>query len=92
MGLAKVFTGFGWNIPGDDSDTAWSNCCNYVGPGHGEDILPMQSFPNHHSTEEKDFLGVTIAAQASPDPDGDLKIALDTLFNHPNLPPSSASS
>ena len=22
----------------------------------------------------------------SPDPDGDLKIALDTLFNHPNLP------
>ena len=22
-----------------------------------------------------------------PDPDGDLKIALDTLFNHPNLPP-----
>jgi uncharacterized protein (DUF1800 family) len=46
----------------------------------------MQSFPSHHSTVEKDFLGVTIPAQASPDPDGDLKIALDTLFNHPNLP------
>jgi uncharacterized protein (DUF1800 family) len=46
----------------------------------------MQSFPSHHSTVEKDFLGVTIA-QGSDDPVGDLKIALDTLFNHPNLPP-----
>ena len=46
----------------------------------------MQSFPSHHSTVEKDFLGVTIPASGSPDPDGDLKIALDTLFNHPNLP------
>jgi uncharacterized protein (DUF1800 family) len=87
MGLAKVFTGFSWNIPGDQSDTAWSNCCAYVGTGYGEDILPMQSFPGHHSTAEKDFLGVTIPAQANPDPNGELKIALDTLFNHPNLPP-----
>ena len=30
---------------------------------------------------------MTIPAQSSPDPDGDLKIALDTLFYHPNLPP-----
>lgn len=87
MGLAKVFTGFSWNIPGDQSNTAWSNCCAYVGTGFGEDILPMQSFPNHHSTEEKDFLGVTIPTQSNPDPVGDLKIALDTLFDHPNLPP-----
>jgi uncharacterized protein (DUF1800 family) len=87
MGLAKVFTGFSWNIPGDLSNTAWSNCCAYVGTGFGEDILPMQSFPNHHSTEEKDFLGVTIPTQSNPDPVGDLKVALDTLFNHPNLPP-----
>ncbi len=87
LGLAKVFTGFSWNIPGDQSNTAWSNCCVYVGTGFGEDILPMQSFPNHHSTAEKDFLGVTIPAQSNPDPVGDLKIALDTLFNHPNLPP-----
>jgi uncharacterized protein (DUF1800 family) len=86
MGLAKVFTGFSWNIPGDTSDTAWSNCCAYVGPGYGEELLPMQSFPGHHSTDEKDFLGVTIPS-GGPDPDGDLKIALDTLFNHPNLPP-----
>ena len=86
MGLAAVFTGFSWNIPGDSSDNGWSNCCVYVGPGYGEELLPMQSFPSHHSTVEKDFLGVTIPASGSPDPDGDLKIALDTLFNHPNLP------
>jgi uncharacterized protein (DUF1800 family) len=86
QGLAKVFTGFSWNIPGNSTDTAWSSCCIYVGTGFGEDLLPMQSFPGHHSTAEKDFLGVTIAASATPDPDGDLKIALDTLFNHPNLP------
>ena len=86
MGLAAVFTGFSWNVPGDNSDAAWSNCCMYVGPGYGEELLPMQSFPSHHSTVEKQFLGVTIAASGTPDPDGDLKTALDTLFNHPNLP------
>ena len=86
MGLAKVFTGFSWNVPGNTSDAAWSDCCIYVGPGFGEDLVPMQSYPSHHSMAEKDFLGVTIPASGTPDPDGDLKIALDTLFNHPNLP------
>jgi uncharacterized protein (DUF1800 family) len=86
MGLAAVFTGFSWDIPGDDTDTAWSNCCIYVGPGHGEELLPMQSFASHHSAVEKQFLGVTIPATGVPDPDGDLKLALDTIFNHPNLP------
>jgi uncharacterized protein (DUF1800 family) len=85
-GMAAVFTGYSWNIPGDSSDTAWSNCCLYVGTGFGEELLPMQSFPNHHSTSQKQFLGVTIPASGSPDPNGDLKLALDTLFNHPNLP------
>ncbi len=86
MGLAKVFTGFSWNNPNDRSDAGFWQCCNYVGPGFGADILPMRSYPSHHSTAEKDFLGVTINAGGS-DPDGDLKIALDTLFNHPNVPP-----
>jgi uncharacterized protein (DUF1800 family) len=87
MGLAAVFTGFSWQIPGDTSDDGWSNCCLYVGPGEGEELLPMTAYPDHHSTVEKDFLGVTIPASGSSDPNGDLKIALDTLFNHPNLPP-----
>jgi uncharacterized protein (DUF1800 family) len=86
MGMARVFTGFSWNIPGNDSEEAWENCCIWAGKGYGEELEPMQSFADHHSTEEKQFLGVTIAAGRS-DPNGDLKIALDTLFNHPNLPP-----
>ncbi len=86
MGLAKMFTGFSWQIPGQ-SEAGWSNCCAYVGTGFGEDILPMQSYPDHHSTDAKSFLGVNIAASSTPDPQGDLKIALDTLFNHPNTGP-----
>jgi len=86
MGLARVFTGFSWNVPGNTSDSAWSDCCIYVGPGVGEDLLPMQSYPSHHSTTQKAFLGVTIPSSGTADPNGDLKIALDTLFNHPNLP------
>jgi uncharacterized protein (DUF1800 family) len=87
MGLAKVFTGFSWQVPGDTSDSAWSNCCEYTGAGFGEELLPMRSYADHHSTDEKDFLSVTIPASGSANADADLKIALDTLFNHPNLPP-----
>jgi uncharacterized protein (DUF1800 family) len=87
MGLAAVFTGFSWQIPNDTTDDGWSNCCMYVGQGYGEELLPMTAYPDHHSTVEKDFLGVTIPASTNPDPNGDLKMALDTIFNHPNLPP-----
>ena len=87
MGLAKVFTGFSWNVPGQQGDTGWSSCCAYVGEGFGEDLLPMQSYPDHHSTDAKTFLGVNVAASSTSDPQGDLKIALDTLFNHPNTGP-----
>jgi uncharacterized protein (DUF1800 family) len=85
-GLAKVFTGFSWKVPGNNTGAGWYNCCLYVGPGYGEDLLPMTAYPDHHSTQQKDFLGVTIPESATPDAAGDLKIALDTLFNHPNVP------
>jgi uncharacterized protein (DUF1800 family) len=88
MGIAKVFTGFSWNMAGNTSDQAWSGYgAAYAGPGFGQDLLPMASYPTHHSTDEKDFLGTTIPASAGGDPAGDLKIALDALFNHPNTPP-----
>jgi uncharacterized protein (DUF1800 family) len=87
VGLAKVFTGFSWNVPGEGDDKAWDGSAPYAGPGFGRDLLPMQIYPDHHSTLEKDFLGATIPASASPDPSGDLNIALNTLFNHPNAAP-----
>jgi uncharacterized protein (DUF1800 family) len=46
---------------------------------------PMQHIASRHSLEEKRFLGVTVP----PNTDGpaSLRIALDTLFNHPNTAP-----
>jgi uncharacterized protein (DUF1800 family) len=86
VGMAKIFTGFSWNMGGNTSEQAWSGYgAVYAGPGFGQDLLPMTTYPNHHSTAEKDFLGVTVPAGSS-DPSGDLKFALDTLFNYPNTP------
>ena len=47
----------------------------------------MQSFPQFHSTSDKSFLGTTIAANPTPQPDQDLNTALDTIANHPNVGP-----
>ncbi len=94
QGLASVFTGFSYNVPAGAPDNYtpndnvdWNNGNSNVGSMVGFELLPMKSYPSHHSTAEKDFLGVTIPASPVSDPDGDLKIALDTIFNHPNLPP-----
>jgi uncharacterized protein (DUF1800 family) len=46
---------------------------------------PMQHIASRHSLEEKKFLGVTIPANT--DGPASLRIALDTLFNHPNTAP-----
>ena len=92
MGLAKVFTGFSWNIPGDSIRHRVVELLHYVGPGYGEDILPMQSFPSHHSTAGKGFSWRHHSSVGSAGPDGDLKIALDTLFNHPNSAAHSSRS
>jgi uncharacterized protein (DUF1800 family) len=45
----------------------------------------MQHIASHHSPEEKRFLGVVIPA--GTDGPTSLRIALDTLFNHPNTGP-----
>ena len=47
----------------------------------------MIAYPSFHSTSSKTFLNVAIPASATADPAGDLRIALDTLFNHPNVGP-----
>jgi uncharacterized protein (DUF1800 family) len=47
--------------------------------------MPMQHIAARHSPEAKTFLGVTIPANT--DGPASLKIALDTLFNHPNTAP-----
>jgi uncharacterized protein (DUF1800 family) len=82
-GLAKVFTGFSWAGPNTSVDRFNGN-----GPRDpNRESLPMQAYPQFHSVSEKKFLGVTIPANSSADAMADLKIALDTLFNHPNVGP-----
>jgi uncharacterized protein (DUF1800 family) len=83
-GLAKVFTGLSWAGP-DTSTTRF-------GGGNADpdrQILPMQAYNQFHSTSQKSFLGVTIPAQTpnQGQTNADVKIALDTLFNHPNVGP-----
>lgn len=81
-GLAKVFTGLSWYSPTPTNTT-------FFGGARDPDaaIRPMIFYPQHHSTSQKSFLGVTIPASTTVDGPGDLKIALDTLFNHPNTGP-----
>jgi len=72
VGLAKVFTG--WDI--EDRTT--------LKPSNAQ-RMPMKHYPEGHSLEAKQFLGVTIPA--GTDGPSSLKIALDTIFNHANVGP-----
>lgn len=81
-GLAKVFTGWGWYGP-DTSVDRWYGWVEAA----DRNFRPMQAYPDFHSTSEKTFLGTTIPAQAVADPKASLKVALDTLYNHPNVGP-----
>ncbi|WP_338847320.1 DUF1800 domain-containing protein [Massilia sp. W12] len=72
--LAKVFTGWGFDGQSPTSPEYWRR--------------PMVVRDASHATEAKSFLGVTIAADSGAGAGvRDLKIALDTLFNHPNVGP-----
>ena len=79
-GLAKVFTGWSWGGP----DKTNERFLGWVADP-SRDWLPMQNYPAYHSTSEKHFLGVTISGATSGE--SDLKVALDRLFNHPNVGP-----
>jgi uncharacterized protein (DUF1800 family) len=87
-GLAKVFTGLSWTGP-DTSDARFRRANGIPGVNDDPDreIKPMQAYNQFHATQEKRFLGVTIPVQTTADTNGDIRIALDTLFNHPNVGP-----
>ncbi len=79
--LAKVFTGFSWYAAVPSNSTFAGN-----GRTDASYVRPMIPYANYHSTTAKTFLGVTIPAGSS-DASGDLRIALDTIFNNVNVPP-----
>lgn len=91
-GLAKVFTGMSWYTPSPTATT-------FAGGNAHSDrtVRNMIFYPAFHSLSDKTFLGVTIPATAAPPATtadyvaGELKTALDTLFNHPNVGPFIAT-
>ncbi len=93
-GLSQVFTGWSWYAGPTLTDR--TNNRFFGGTANVErDWRPMQDYnqfaanTNFHSISAKTFLGVTIPAQTltTAATRNDLTIALDTLFNHPNVGP-----
>lgn len=73
IGLARVFTGL------SDKGTGWWQA------DPDANWKPLQAYPERHSPLDKTFLGRTIPAGTGPEESID--IALDTLFEHPNMAP-----
>lgn len=83
MGMAKVFTGWSWG--NGDWQSGFTNA-NPNEPYERAFNQPMMVYPTRHSTSEKRIIrGVVIPAN-TPGAQS-LKVALDTLFNHPNVGP-----
>ena len=72
-GLARVFTGWDYDLSGTDTNT----------PDFKR--RPLAQVASRHETGSKTFLGTTIAAGGSGA--ADLKAALDVIFAHPNVAP-----
>eukprot|EP01037_Dinobryon_pediforme_P016215 gene16215-16392_t len=81
-GLAKVFTGLGFYSPTPTSTTFYGG-----NKDANAEVKPMIAYDGFHSTSEKDFLGVVIPASTTAATNADIKTALDTIFNHPNVGP-----
>ena len=73
QGLARVFTGWDWDLAGGSKDT----------PDFQRN--PMAMYAGRHETGAKTFLGTTIPA--GTDGTTSLRLALDTLYAHPNVAP-----
>lgn len=73
MGLARVWTGWDWDLAGATMDTP-----DFQG-------RPMRQVASRCETGAKTFLGVTVPTGTNGV--NSMRIALDTLFMHPNVGP-----
>ncbi len=84
-GFANVFTG--WTFPTKPGATPVTRNPQYY-------LEPMIPVASNHSTNAKELLdGLVIPATAASasNPNADLRIALDNIFNHPNVAPFTAN-
>ncbi len=86
-GLAHVFTGFSYDCRYTDRQSE-ENCFFWGLPSGNQPqwVAPMIGYSTYHSTAAKSFLGTNIAA-GSANPAADMTVALNLLFNHPNVGP-----
>ena len=76
--FAHVYNG--WNFNGATAETWWNFYRNY------NSLLPMTAVEAFHDTSEKRLLD-NVIVPANQTTKQDLDIALDNLFNHPNVAP-----
>lgn len=91
-GIAKVFTGYDFDFTGIGFTTVPGGTRQVPDPAYARN--PMTADPSrwqrprtdgYHSDEAKTFLGLTIPAGTNAAQS--LRLALDHLFNHPNVGP-----
>ena len=83
--LARVFTGYDLDIRSAERNAFHPPDASYTIETNAWTTRPMAYTAGNHSMLEARFLGATVPA-GTPGPAA-LKIALDTLFNHPNVGP-----
>jgi uncharacterized protein (DUF1800 family) len=93
MALARVFTGWSWGFP--DNELTPVNFY-WFGPNYKQandtqiDLQAMKAYPGLHSTGAKTlFAGKpwTVSMPANASAQDDLRMALDAIFQHPNVGP-----
>ncbi len=93
-GIAKVFTGYSFNYSGGIGFTDFNLGGNTIpipdaallrNPMTANPVLQIPNRGDTHSMDEKSFLGATIPAGTGAQES--LRIAMDTLFEHPNVGP-----
>ena len=93
MALAKVFTGWSWAFPDNqltEQNYRWRSPDYSAANDQRFDLLKMKAYPGQHSPAEKRLFSGKVNAVVIPatsSAQDSLRIALDTLFRHPNVGP-----
>jgi len=80
--MSNTLTGWASKPTQNTGESAWQYDVDYINP--------MVAYANHHDTTAKTLIGGAVVP-AGGTAAQDLKIALDTLFNHPNVGPFLSS-
>ena len=82
-GFAKAFSGWTFASQNPSNPKQFQNADENLDSNW---TTPMRAFPSMHSPEPKKLLG-SVTLPGGQSPEKDLRDALDTIFNHPNVGP-----